>query len=258
MKILVSLIGLILFLSGIYLTYWVYLDFESFDSLYLALYLSGSFILMTLGFYLFLLPLALKPKNTNDILDKSLDQAPLEHHDNNSIVISNTDAIKIIQDNVKDISPVIKSEDIEENIFTENEVVDENIITQNLIKPLNDENLFSENTNESSQINKDEVFDIVELRVIGIESWSSQGILRKLTQDSHLEINQKIKSGITMNQVCFKQKLIGFIPRLDMNKIIHKLDRLVEITPSSIVKEGNKTIHFTINLKFKLEDKTNE
>jgi hypothetical protein len=61
-----------------------------------------------------------------------------------------------------------------------------------------------------------------------------------------------------MNQICFKQKLIGYIPRLDMNKINHKLDRLIEIKPSNIVKEGRKIIHFTVNLTFKYEDKTNE
>ncbi|MDP3445445.1 MAG: hypothetical protein Q8T08_21510, partial [Ignavibacteria bacterium] len=130
--------------------------------------------------------------------------------------------------------------------------------THNVIEPNNIEPQQHEETSESKQFHMEEVLDIIELRVIGIESWSSQGILRKLTQDSHLEISQKIKSGITMNQVSFRQKLIGFVPRLDMNKINHKLDRLVEITPSSIVKEGRKTIHFTVNLKFKSEDKINE
>lgn len=242
MKILVSLIGLILFLAGIYLTYWVYLDFESFETLYLGLYLSGSFVLMTLGFYLFLLPLALKPKNKKDDFEKSFNQVTTEQVDEQINEISSTDAIKIIQDNENEIDFENKSEET----------------TQNPIEPINIELQLHEETNESKQFSMEEVFDIIELRVIGIETWSSQGILKKLTQDSHLEINQKIKSGITMNQVCFRQKLIGFIPRLDMNKINHKLDRLVEITPSSIVKEGHKTIHFTVSLKFKLEDKTNE
>jgi len=242
MKILVSLIGLILFLAGIYLTYWVYLDFESFETLYLGLYLSGSFVLMTLGFYLFLLPLALKPKNKKDDFEKSFNQVTTEQVDEQINEISSTDAIKIIQDNENEIDFENKSEET----------------TQNPIESINIELQLHEETNESKQFSMEEVFDIIELRVIGIETWSSQGILKKLTQDSHLEINQKIKSGITMNQVCFRQKLIGFIPRLDMNKINHKLDRLVEITPSSIVKEGHKTIHFTVSLKFKLEDKTNE
>jgi len=240
MKILLSLIGLILFLAGIYLTYWVYLDFESFETLYLGLYLSGSFVLMTLGFYLFLLPLALKPKNKKNDFEKSFNQVATEQVDEQINEISSTDAIKIIQEN--EIGFENKSEET----------------TQNPIEPINIEPQLHEETSESKQFSMEEVFDIIELRVIGIESWSSQGILKKLTQESHLKINQKIKSGITMNQVCFRQKLIGFIPRLDMNKINHKLDRLVEITPSSIVKEGRKTIHFTVNLKFKLEDKTNE
>lgn len=256
MKILISLFGLILFLAGIYLTYWVYLDFESFDTLYLGLYLSGSFVLMTLGFYLFLLPLALKPKKTKINLDNSFDQVTSELVDDQSTEISSTDAIKIIQDNEADIGFVNISEDINQNSTLIDDEDNTKIIELN--KPIDEEPQLYEETSESKQFSTDEVFDIVELRVIGIESWSSQGILQKLTQDNHLEISQKIKSGITMNQICYKQKLIGYIPRLDMNKINHKLDQLVEITPSNILKEGRKIIHFSVNLKFRLEDKTNE
>lgn len=256
MKILLSLIGLILFLAGIYLTYWVYLDFESFETLYLGLYLSGSFVLMTLGFYLFLLPLALKPKKLKVDINKSFNQLPTEKIDDQSTEISSTDAIKIIQDDEKEISLINLSEEIKQSTFFEDDVDNAKIIEPN--KPIIEKIPFREETSEAKQFSMEEIYDIVELRVIGIESWTSQGILRKLTQDNHLELSQKIKSGITMNQICYKQKLIGYIPRLDMNKINHKLDRLVVITPSNIIKDGRKIIHFSINLKFKYEDKTNE
>jgi hypothetical protein len=253
-----SLIGLILFFAGIYLTYWVYLDFESFNTLYLGLYLSGSFVLMTLGFYLFLLPLALKPKNSKVDISKSIEQVSTKQLNEVKTDEITEGTILLEQEDLNDIASISITNSIEQDALLENDIEEVNTITQSTDEIILEEEFIVEEKHESNQLKKDDTFETLELRVIGIESWSSQGILHKLTQDSLLEINQKIKSGITMNQICFKQKLIGYIPRLDMNKINHKLDRLIEIKPSNIVREGRKVIHFSVNITFKTEDKTNE
>ncbi len=240
MKILTSLIGLILFGAGIYLTYWVFLDFESFETLMLGLYLGASFILMTFGFFLFLLPLSFKPKNkivfieNEPIESKPLSSTPIE-----SEIISEIDAIKMIRDDIdhKDISI---TQEIKQNSLDLEPVEPKQELTEEL------------------KFKTDEVYDIIEMRVIGIDAWSSQNILKKLDENSTLEISQKLKSGINMTQVTYKNKLIGYVSRLDMNKVNDRLNTLVRVYPSNIIKEGHKIVHFSINLKLKQRDNKHE
>lgn len=243
MKILTSLIGLILFGAGIYLTYWVFLDFESYETLMLGLYLGASFILMTLGFYLFLLPLSFKPKNKISYDEKiSTDIEPISLSNLEPETISEIDAIEMIREDVvsKDIS--ITQEIKQYSLDTEK--VD-------LIES-------KQELTEELKFITDEVYEIIEMRVIGIDAWSSQNILKKLDENSILEISQKLKSGINMTQVTYKNKLIGYVSRLDMNKVTDRLSELVSVYPSNIIKEGHKIVHFSINLKFKQKDHKHE
>ena len=243
MKILTSLIGLILFGAGIYLTYWVFLDFESYETLMLGLYLGASFILMTLGFYLFLLPLSFKPKNKISFDEKiSTDIEPISLSNLEPETISEIDAIEMIREDVvcKDIS--ITQEIKQYSLDTEK--VD-------LIES-------KQELTEELKFITDEVYEIIEMRVIGIDAWSSQNILKKLDENSILEISQKLKSGINMTQVTYNNKLIGYVSRLDMNKVTDRLSELVSVYPSNIIKEGHKIVHFSINLKFKQKDHKHE
>lgn len=243
MKILTSLIGLILFGTGIYLTYWVFLDFESYETLMLGLYLGASFILMTLGFYLFLLPLSFKPKNKISFDEKiSTDIEPISLSNLEPETISEIDAIEMIREDVvsKDIS--ITQEIKQYSLDTEK--VD-------LIES-------KQELTEELKFITDEVYEIIEMRVIGIDAWSSQNILKKLDENSILEISQKLKSGINMTQVTYNNKLIGYVSRLDMNKVTDRLSELVSVYPSNIIKEGHKIVHFSINLKFKQKDHKHE
>jgi len=262
MKILTSLFGLILFIAGIYLTYWIFLDFDSYETLTLGLYLTGSFILMTLGFFLFLLPLSFKPKVKHTKNEPIIENEPNNIVLNEPEVISEVDAIKMIRDDVSieeniqeinqadyNLEPILPSEQTDELKFKADE------ITQNQL------DLASVTINEQTEELKfkaDEVYDQIEMRVIGIDAWSSQSILKKIDDNSLLDLNQKLKSGINMTQVMYKQKLIGYISRLDMNKIHDRLSELVSITPSNIIKDGRKVVHFSINLKFKQKDKIHE
>lgn len=281
MKILSSLLGLILFFAGIYLTYWVYLDFESYETLFLGLYLGGSFVLMTLGFFLFLLPLTMKSKKSNvtKLNKETIAQSFTSEDTKNEVInedieieISEVDAIKIIQDEVNDANipmsqEVIDASFIQDEIYTTQEIIEDSIIlieenpteeiTQNTI--LDEiEQTNAEDLHETNQFSLSEPFEIVEFRVIGIDSWTSQSVLRKLSEQSLLELSQKSKAGINMTQVTFKQKFIGYISRLDMNKISHKLDQIIEVYPANIIKDGHKIAHFSINLKFKLKEEVHE
>ncbi len=220
MKILTSLVGLILFLGGIYLTYLVFLDFESFETLMLGFYLAGSFISMTLGFFLFLLPFTSKTKQSKLSIedqfpknDTQLDETTHKHE-----TISDMDAIKIIQDESKDeelsITQEIKQNSLnlkleqtiskpidttEDHFYTN--INNEDIPDQDLIEIIKnesnnelelnhinielkeseekDEPMIEETVLNPNQ-NIDEKFDKIEMRVIGIETWSSQNIIKKL------------------------------------------------------------------------------
>lgn len=240
MKILTSLIGLILFGAGVYLTYWVFLDFESFETLMLGLYLGASFILMTFGFFLFLLPLSFKPKNKIEFIENEpIESKPISSTPIESEIISEIDAIKMIRDDIdhKDISI---TQEIKQNSFDLEPIVSKLELTEEL------------------KFMTEEVYDIIEMRVIGIDAWSSQNILKKLDENSTLEISQKIKSGINMTQVTYKNKLIGYVSRLDMNKVNDRLNTLVRVYPANIIKEGHKIVHFSINLKLKQKDNKHE
>lgn len=240
MKILTSLIGLILFGAGIYLTYWVFLDFESFETLMLGLYLGASFILMTFGFFLFLLPLSFKPKNKIEFIEiEPIKSETLPSTSIESDSISEMDAIKMIRDDV-DHKTISITQEIKQNSLDLEPVETKQELTEEL------------------KFMTDEVYDIFEMRVIGIDAWSSQNILKKLEENSTLEISQKLKSGINMTQVTYKNKLIGYVSRLDMNKVNNRLDTLVSVNPSNIIKEGHKIVHFSINLKFKQKDHKHE
>jgi len=264
MKILSSLVGLLLFLAGIYLTYTVFNDFDSYETLMLGLYLAGSFVLLTLGTFLFLLPLALKPKNrksefdqleqSNQIKSSPILDTPIETQEDLDIEISELDAIKIIQD-----EPIIPIEPqlSEQTLFEEVSSIENRLSITQEIK-LNTYENDKTNIQDTQDFSQSTPFEVIELRVIGIDSWSSQGIIRKLVDDSILELSQKSKSGINMTQVMYKQKLIGYIPRLDMNKVNDKLDQLIDITPATVVRDGRKIEHFSINLKFKLKEEAHE
>lgn len=262
MKILTSLIGLILFFVGIYLTYWVFRDFDSYETLILGLYLGGSFILMTLGFYLFLLPLSFKSRNKQDItIEKLVEKHPDPTPTFERKINSEVDAIEIIhEDDLKVSSHQITQEiNLNEEQFepilpngqTDKLKFNEKEIPQNQLAI---DSINSSNHTQDQELKTNEVYDIIEVRVIGIDSWSSQNILKRLDETSLLDLNQKIKSGINMTQVVYKQKLIGYVSRLDMNKIHERLNDLISITPSNMIKDGRKIVHFSINLKFKQKD----
>ncbi len=291
MKILTSLVGLILFLGGIYLTYLVFLDFESFETLMLGFYLAGSFISMTLGFFLFLLPFTPKTKQSKLSIedqfpknDTQLDETTHKHE-----TISDMDTIKIIQDESKDeelnITQEIKQNSLnlkleqtiskpidttEDHFYTN--INNEDIPDQDLIEIIKnesnnelelnhinielkeseekDEPMIEETVLNPNQ-NIDEKFDKIEMRVIGIDTWSSQNIIKKLDENSVLELNHTVKSGINMTQVLYNKKLIGYISRLDINKVNDRMNDLRSVNPCNIVRDGRKIAYFSVNLKFK-------
>ena len=307
MKILSVIVGLALTAGGVYLAYDTFMLFDDLETLRLGLLLGASFLAMTVGLYLFLLPLAMKPKAKKNKRMVQETVVELETHDE---VISETEALNLIQANSDDretsieetidtplemVEEAMQAATLEDFFNQENEtkafdVIKEEIhiqpkhvdIEQTLVMPTFKENIehevdgdtvvmpsFNEALEDESNQTDDRLFTAKifndtldfetkhELRVIGIESFGSQRILKKLQPDSELKLSYKQKKGLNLAQVTYQDKVIGYVSRLEMNHLNKSLDQLIRVTPGDIVTDGRKVIRFSVQLYFKDEEKQN-
>ena len=307
MKILSVIVGLALTAGGVYLAYDTFMLFDDLETLRLGLLLGASFLAMTVGLYLFLLPLAMKPKAKKN---KHLVQETVVELETHDEVISETEALNLIQANSDDretsieetidtplemVEEAMQAAKLEDLFNQENEtkafdVIKEKIhiqpkhvdIEQTLVMPTFKENIehevdgdtvvmptFNEALEDESNQTDDRLFTAKifndtldfeakhELRVIGIESFGSQRILKKLQPDSELKLSYKQKKGLNLAQVTYQDKVIGYVSRLEMNHLNKSLDQLIRVTPGDIVTDGRKVIRFSVQLYFKVEEKQN-
>lgn len=307
MKILSVIVGLALTAGGVYLAYDTFMLFDDLETLRLGLLLGASFLAMTVGLYLFLLPLAMKPKAKKN---KQLVQETVVEPETHDEVISEKEALNLIQANSDDretsieetidtplemVEEAMQAATLEDFFNNENEtkafdVIKEDIhiqpkhvdIEQTLVMPTFKENIehevdgdtvimpsFNEALKEESNQTDDRLFTAKifndtldfetkhELRVIGIESFGSQRILKKLQPDSELKLSYKQKKGLNLAQVTYQDKVIGYVSRLEMNHLNKSLDQLIRVTPGDIVTDGRKVIRFSVQLYFKDEEKQN-
>ena len=307
MKILSVIVGLALTAGGVYLAYDTFMLFDDLETLRLGLLLGASFLAMTVGLYLFLLPLAMRPKAKKNKRMVQETVVELETHDE---VISETEALNLIQANSDDretsieetidtplemVEEAMQAAKLEDLFNQENEtkafdVIKEEIhiqpkhvdIEQTLVMPTFKENIehevdgdtvvmpsFNEALEDESNQTDDRLFTAKifndtldfeakhELRVIGIESFGSQRILKKLQPDSELKLSYKQKKGLNLAQVTYQDKVIGYVSRLEMNHLNKSLDQLIRVTPGDIVTDGRKVIRFSVQLYFKDEEKQN-
>lgn len=305
MKILSVIVGLALTAGGVYLAYDTFMLFDDLETMKLGLLLGASFLAMTVGLYLFLLPLAMKPKAKKN---KQLVQETVVEPETHVEVISEKEALNLIQANSDDretsieetidtplemVEEAMQAATLEDFFNNENEtkafdVIKEEIhiqpkhvdIEQTLIMPTFKENIehevdgdtvvmpsFNEALKEESNQTDDRLFTAKifndtldfetkhELRVIGIESFGSQRILKKLQPDSELKLSYKQKKGLNLAQVTYQDKVIGYVSRLEMNHLSKSLDHLIRVTPGDIVTDGRKVIRFSVQLYFKDEEK---
>ena len=307
MKILSVIVGLVLTAGGVYLAYDTFMLFDDLETMKLGLLLGASFLAMTIGLYLFFLPLAMKPKAKKN---KRMVQDTVVELETNDEDISETEALHVIQTDSDDreasieetidtplemVEEAMHATQLEDLFNQENEtkafdVIKEDVhirpkhvdIEQTLVMPTFKENIehevdgdtvvmpsFNESLKEESNQTDDRLFTakifndtldfetMHELRVIGIESFGSQRILRKLQPDSELKLSYKQKKGLNLAQVSYQDKVIGYVSRLEMNHLNKSLDQLIRVTPGDIVTDGRKVIRFSVQLHFKDEEKQN-
>jgi len=305
MKILSVIVGLALTAGGVYLAYDTFMLFDDLETMKLGLLLGASFLAMTIGLYLFLLPLAMRPKAkknkkivehveveqevTNEIIRETDAQHVIEANEDiqeplnedklSTLELFEEDEAKVIEE-VIDLDKTKAFEVIHENnpphprhadidqtlvLSTFKEEAAHDVDGDTVVMPTFNETLKEEESNQTddrlftAKIFNDTLdFETMhELRVIGIESFGSQRILRKLQPDSELNLSYKQKKGLNLAQVTYQDKVIGYVSRLEMNHLNKSLDQLIRVTPGDIITEGRKVIRFSVQLHFQDEEKQN-
>lgn len=103
-----------------------------------------------------------------------------------------------------------------------------------------------------STLEDEPAVDILDARLIGIESWGVQRILKKITEDAEVELRMNQKHGLKMAEIFYENKSIGYLSKVDYNKMEDKLPRLHKITVSTIVQESRAVDTVILRFYFRL------
>ncbi len=130
------------------------------------------------------------------------------------------------------------SEDIEKinNEVTEEENLDQTLVSDEIV------------------INSQEPVlnaSFVEARLIGIEGFKSQRILKKLSEGTELTLRENQKHGLKSCEIFYQNKSIGYLSKVDYNKMADKLNQVYKITISTFVYENNKVATVMLSFMFK-------
>jgi hypothetical protein len=90
--------------------------------------------------------------------------------------------------------------------------------------------------------------DFDEARLIGIEGFGIQRILKKIEENAEVELRTNEKHGLKSSEIFYRNKSIGFLSKVDYNRMADKIKNLYKINVSTIVYENNKVA--TVMLKF--------
>lgn len=144
---------------------------------------------------------------------------------------------------------VIEIEDIDA-LFVENQA--EELIIESDVDAFEDKYLKEHPTLEN-EVQEERVFNTQfdEARLIGIDGFGTQRILKKLDENTELILKINEKHGLKSAQVLYQKKVIGYLSKLDYNRIQHKLPNLYKITLSTKVYDKQKIVSVTLRLSFK-------
>lgn len=285
MKQLLFIIGLLLSGAGFYLSYLSFSLVDSLDALLLGLYFGGAFILMTMGLYMMLVVFMnnskakVKEESVEDILlDLEEETETTIEEDDISDIIQNNPSVEMIDNTMalnlfkespldKDKTQVLNSLNTLDDFQSEVNSSEETIAIPTLDEPetfeieeQQVEEIIEHNTQEittSQALNElkeedpeQKIFlsDFDEARLIGIEGFGIQRILKKIEENAEVELRTNEKHGLKSSEIFYRNKSIGFLSKVDYNRMADKIKNLYKINVSTIVYENNKVA--TVMLKF--------
>lgn len=285
MKQLLFIIGLLLSGAGFYLSYLSFSLVDSLDALLLGLYFSGAFILMTMGLYMMLVVFMnnskakVKEESVEDILlDLEEETETTIEEDDISDIIQNNPSVEMIDNTMalnlfkespldKDKTQVLTSLNTLDDFQSEVNNSEETIAIPTLDEPETFdieepqvEEIIEHNTQEittpqvlnelKEEDPEQKIFlsDFDEARLIGIEGFGIQRILKKIEENAEVELRTNEKHGLKSSEIFYRNKSIGFLSKVDYNRMADKIKNLYKINVSTIVYENNKVA--TVMLKF--------
>ena len=285
MKQLLFIIGLLLSGAGFYLSYISFSLVDSLDALLLGLYFGGAFILMTMGLYMMLVVFMnnskakVKEESVEEILlDLEEETEPITEEDDISDIIQNNPSIEMIDNTMalnlfkespldKDKTQVLTSLNTLDDFQSEVNSSEETIAIPTLDEPETFEieepqveEIIEHNTQEittpqvlnelKEEDPEQKIFlsDFDEARLIGIEGFGIQRILKKIEENAEVELRTNEKHGLKSSEIFYRNKSIGFLSKVDYNRMADKIKNLYKINVSTIVYENNKVA--TVMLKF--------
>lgn len=268
MKILKALIGLVLFAGGVYGTLWVYRQFQDFELTYLALYLSGCLLAMVLGLFLFLLQFRKRPENGGVIFRDDIPSNEYEEETETEDILMDepVELLREEQESFEAIPEPISDYEEPTRLFKIEATYPMEVVHEAVEEPKElDEDpdeattetlkLFFQD-NQESTLEEEEVDDkttSVDCRLIGLESWGAQRVLRKIQEDAEVSLRMIPKRGLTMAEVLYKGKSMGYLSKVEYLKIEDDMPRLTRITVSTIVKEGRSVKTVYLRLYFRVD-----
>lgn len=272
MKILKALIGLVFFAGGVYGTLWVYGQFQDFELTYLALYLGGALLAMVLGLFLFLLQFRKQPENGGVVFRDDVPSNEFEDsYESETEEILMDEPVELLREEQKafEAIPEPKPEPEEPTRLFKieatypMEVVHEPVVESKEVDEEPDEattetlKLFFQDNQDSSLEEENEVFEekttSVDCRLIGIDAWSNQRILRKLDEGAEVSLRMKPKRGLTMAEVLYQGKPIGYLSKVEYLKVEETMYKLTRIAISTMVKEGRSVKTVYLRLYFRVD-----
>lgn len=285
MKQLLFIIGLLLSGAGFYLSYISFSLVDSLDALLLGLYFGGAFILMTMGLYMMLVVFMnnskakVKEESVEDILlDLEEETETTIEEDDISDIIQNNPSVEMIDNTMalnlfkespldKDKTQVLTSLNSLDDFQSEVNNSEETIAIPTLDEPETFdieepqvEEIIEHNTQEittpqalnelKEEDPEQKIFlsDFDEARLIGIEGFGIQRILKKIDENAEVELRTNEKHGLKSSEIFYRNKSIGFLSKVDYNRMADKIKNLYKINVSTIVYENNKVA--TVMLKF--------
>jgi regulator of replication initiation timing len=278
MKTLRSLLGLALLSAGLYLSYVAFTSLNDLENLNLALYLGAAFVLMTLGLYFFLLTFLGKKEvhsfkesleEALDITDQSETQEHIEKIEENLVedqvqIETLKETVSMIEEtmvlNLFDEKPSIK----EEETSVPEPTLEETTIQLDHPSEEKDEEILEEYDEESTQTLKnffgeenkdpeDEVYSTqsMDARLIGIETWNFQNRLKKIPEGSECTLQINTKQGLRSAEIYYEKTLIGYLSKVDYNKMEEKLPKLYTIKLVTKILENKKVVTALLRFSFK-------
>lgn len=278
MKTLRSLLGLALLSSGLYLSYVSFSTLNDLETITLAMYLSAAFILMTLGLYLFLLTFLSKKvihslkeslEEALDITDASdtqeqLDDIEEDLKEDQSEIDALKETVSMIEEtmvlNLFNEKPIPK----EIETITPETTVEETTVQENNPSEEENEEIIDDYDEESTQTLKnffgeenkdpeDEVYSTqsMDARLIGIETWNFQNRLKKIPEGSECTLQINTKQGLRSAEIYCEKVLIGYLSKVDYNKMEDKLPKLYTIKLVTKILENKKIVTALLRFSFK-------